>query len=271
MNLTGKPLLQLDQAACKRLSCLVSCGCGQIGVDRGSGEICSISGGEVAGRQSPARPYSKITFCPQTCGYFAVCPRVPGCIFALDPHFREIDCIRASLEPSSLPVEDIWFDGETQLLWLVTRTQIYRLNGNGDLLGVFMTAPSKAEYKALCTYHKFVFVASARGGCTSIASYTAQGAYLERVSIGNEYTVCNLQALDGGDGPYLQVFAIRDHQFPAALRVELNGGEKETPPCGLEQTGGFCVEYGTESPGLRATCRLSAPCPGNAPQGPVIG
>lgn len=265
MNLIGESSLQLDQVACKRLSCLICCGGRQIGIDGRSGELCFMSDGGVIDRQRLARAYARITYCPQTGRYFAICPCAPGCIFVLDPCFREIDCIRIGLDPPNLPVEDIWFDGETQLLWLATRTRIYQLNCNGDLLGAFMTAPPKTEYKAVCTYHKFVFVAFVRGDCMSIASYNNYGAYLERINIGNEYTVCNLQVIIRETELYLQVFAIRDHQFPVLIQVELNRGKKEMLSYGLEQTDGFCVEYGTESPELFTTCRLSTSCPGNAP------
>lgn len=271
MNLIGESSPRLNQAAHEQLSCLIRCGGREIGIDRRSGTVCSISEGGVVERQRPARLYARITYCPQTCGYFAICQRVPDCIFALDSCFQEIDCIRISLDPPGLPVEDIWYDGQTQLLWLVTGPRIFRFNCNGDLLGAFLTAPPKTEYKAVCTYHKFVFAAFARGDCTFIASYTGGGAYLERISIGNGYAVCNLQVAAGEAGLYLQVFAIRDYRFPVVLQVELSGGKKEILPYELEQDGGFCVEYGAESPELRTTCRLSTPCPRNAPQNPVIG
>lgn len=270
MNVLGEASPQLIQSPCERLSCLISCEGRQLGIDRRSGDLCSLGGGNRVERMRLSRVYERITYCPQTRGYFAIGRCAPGCIFVLDACFREIDCIRISLDAPLPAIEDIWFDGETRLLWVVTGARIYRFNCNGDRLGAFMTAPLETEYKAVCTYGGFVFVALVKGGCLSLVSYTGCGVYLERVSIGSGYTVCNLQAAACESGLCLRALAIRDHRFSVVLEVELAGEREETPPCGAAGSGGICVECETESPRLHATCRLGTPCPGNAPQGGVI-
>lgn len=270
MNIVEEYSPQLIQPPCEQLSCLISCNGRQLGIDRCSGDLYSTGEGNKIERVHLSRIYERITYCPQTGGYFAICRYTPSCIFVLDPCFREIDCIRISLDTPTLTIEDIWFDGETQLLWLVTGARIYHLNCSGDLLGTFMTAPLKTEYKAVCTFRRFIFVALVKGGSLSLASYTDHGVYLERVSIGSGYTVCNLQAAACEAGLYLRVLAIRDHRFPVVLEVKLDGGKKEACPCGAASACGICVECETESPELRATCLLGTPCPRNAPGGSVI-
>lgn len=237
-----------------RLSCLYADGNGYWGM-QGNG-FCRICTGGTVKRIPLCRSYDKMAYCPETQTYWGLFPGAPGSIFVLDSALREIDCLRVRLgETDELTLQDIWYDEQRHLLWLVTKKRIYRFNRNGDGVGIFFCAPHGTEYRAVCTFGNFVFVAAFQSGCLNLLSYTIQGVSLEHVCLGGGYSSCNLQVSPQPQGVSICVFTIRDHRFPVVLEVE---GRRESQERGSGQTAGglFSVECVSETPGLQSTCAI---------------
>lgn len=245
--------------------------------------LCQSSGAYEKGihshSHSHCRTYNKTAHCEKTQTHWGISRRTPGSIFVLNSAQQETDRIRVRLgEDYTAMPEDIWYDEQTGLLYLVTATSIYRLNRNGDLLGAFMSAPKGTEYRAVCTFKNFVFVAAFKNSCLSLFSYTKEGAYLEQVSLGGGFSACSLQAFAQPNNACIYVFTTRDYRFPVLLEVELaqekaydqeneNEKEKEKEKENAKKEGSenefpkieggiFSVECINEAPEIRSTCTI---------------
>lgn len=255
MNVIGKIPVPF-RADCGNLSCLIYCANGIQGIDQHSSELCLMEKEDEISRIRLIRPYDRFAYCPQTNGYFAICGKNPYCIFVLDARCREIDCLKLRPEEIGSPMKDIWFDSQSQLIWIVTDMRIYILNSNGDLLDSFMTAPMGTEYKTVCTYGEFVFVGFVREACLYLASYTSKGVYLEQAGLGGGYTVRNIQPVTDKDKVCLHILVMKGQRFPSVLEIELSGCCKKFTEYHSEQFGNICVEYGGDSPELNSTCNI---------------
>ena len=223
----------------------------------GGQNLYHIVADETVERMPLYRTYEKMAYCPKTQTYWGISRRAPSSIFVLDSALREIDCLRVRLSDTAPPVpEDIWYDEQTRLLFLVTKERIYRLNLNGDLLGMFLGVPAGTEYRAVCTFENFVFVAAVKANCLSLLSYTIEGAYLEQVSLGGGYSACNLQVSVQPEGVRICVFTTRDYKFPVLLEVSLEHGENIKNEPAEKKLGMFSVECVSETSDIRSTCAV---------------
>lgn len=255
MNITGKIPVPF-KADCGNLSCLIHSANGIQGVDQYSSELYLMEKENEINKVRLIRQYDRLTYCPQTNGYFAICGKNQYCIFILDANCREIDCLKLRPEEIGYPMKDIWFDSEANLIWIVTDIRIYVLNSNGDLLNSFMTAPLGTEYKAVCTYGEFVFVGFVKEACLYIASYTNRGVYLEQVGLGGSYTVRNIQPVFDKDKIFLHILVMKGNRFPTILEIELSGCQRNCIKSDSKQFGGIQVEYSCESPEIHSTCNI---------------
>ena len=255
MNVTGKIPVPF-KANCGNLSCLIHCANGIQGIDQYTSELCFTEKENEISKVRLIRPYDRITYCPQTNGYFAICSKNQHCIFILDAHCREIDCLKLRPEEIGYPMKDIWFDSKSELIWIVTDIRIYILNSNGDLLNSFMTAPLGTEYKAMCTYDDFVFVGFVKEACLYLASYTSKGVYLEQVGLGGGYTVRNIQPVFDKGSIYLHILVMKGNRFPSILEIELSDRRKSCTEPDSRQFGNIQVEYSCESPEIHSTCNI---------------
>lgn len=255
MNVIGKIPVPF-KADCRNLSCLIHGVNGIQGVDQYSSELCLMENDNEISKIHLTRPYDRLTYCPQTNGYFAICGKNQHCIFILDAHCREIDCLKLRSEEIGYPMKDIWFDSKSNLIWIVTDIRIYILNSNGDLLNSFMTAPLGTEYKTVCTYGEFVFVGFVKEACLYLASYTSRGVYLEQVGLGGGYTVRNIYPVFDKDKVYLHLLVMKGQRFPTILEIELLGCQKSFIESDYKHYGNVKVEYSCESPELHSTCNI---------------
>lgn len=255
MNITGKIPVPF-KADCGSLSCLIHCSDSIQGIDQYRSELCLIKKDDEINRIHLIRPYDRLTYSPETNGYFAICGKNPYCIFVLDTQCRETDCLKLRPEKIGSPMKDIWFDSQSQLIWTVTDTCIFILNSNGDLLDSFMTAPLGTEYKSICTYGEFVFVGFVRESCLHIASYTKRGVYLEQAGLGGGYTPRNIHPVSDKDKVCLHILVMKGQRFPTLLEIELSGCQKNSVDSHSEQLGNICVEYDCESPEFQSTCNI---------------
>lgn len=253
MNLTDRIPLNF-QFACENLSCMINFNDKIKLVNQWGLELCTVENGKETERIRLSRSYDRLTYCCKTGGYFAICRRNPECIFVLDENCRETDCLKLRSDIFSLPVKDIWYDPQSRLIWLVTSIHIYIINCSGDLLNIFMTAPAETKYKAVCTYENFVFTAFSKENCLHLAAYTKQGVYLEKISLGGEYTVRNLQPVLCSEGLYLNILALKDYRFPIILKIRFNGFP-ENQSC-FRQLGDVIVEYNSIPDNFCLTCNV---------------
>lgn len=238
------------------LSCLIHCADGIQWVDRNTSELCFMRGEDEISRVRLTRPYDRFTYCPQTNRYFAICEKNLYCIFVLDERFREIDCLKLPFGQNGSFLRDIWFDSQSQLIWLVTDSRICILNCNGDLLDTFMTAPLGTEYKTVCTHGKLIFAGFVRKGCLHLASYTDRGVYLEQICLGGGYAVRNIHPVVNQDTVYLHILVTKGRNFPTVLEIELSDCRNDLTGFRYEQLGNICVEYDGESSGFNFTCNI---------------
>lgn len=197
---------------------------------------------------------SKMTLDPENDVYFCFggSSLYPN-MFMVDRSFREVDCLRLGRRQGDAPILDIWFDPCQRVLLVLTETQIDRHNANGDYLGAFMTAPRARSYKAICTFGAFLFVAYEEGGCLFVASYAQNGTFIEKLGLGNEYSVCNMQVLASGDHWVLNLFVYKHGCFPYVIQIMLEGnvppdecGDIVVECCGQD---GLCVSCNVEKEG----------------------
>lgn len=240
----------VDTGSCRALSCLIQRNEGFIGVDALTGMLhVWFETGNAVQPELP-RKYEKLVYSPNDQRYFAIPRCAPGSISILDPHFRELDRIRIRTEGLGACAEDIWFEEESGLLWLVFSGAVYRFSMAGDCLGAFMTAPQGTQYQALCTHGNQLYLAYQKGGCAYVSVYSRQGAYLEGISLGGEYVVRNWLSVEKSGGTSLRAFALKSLRFPCIL--ELQPG---TPP----PSRFLSVECFSETSQLRATCHVDSP------------
>lgn len=239
----------VDMGSCRRLSCLVAREDCFLGADFSAGKLFVWSETGVLTELEPPQPLEKLTFSPSNERYFALSPYAPGSIFILDPRFREVDRVGIHTEGFGPRAEDLWFEEDSGLLWLVFSDAVCRFSTAGDCLGVFMTAPRGTQYQALCTLGERLYLAYRKGGCGYLSAYSRQGAHRERVSLGGEYTVGNLQPAGTNSGSVLQIFAVKDLCNPCALEVRLDA----PPPCRS-----LSVECVSDTARLRATCHVDS-------------
>lgn len=240
----------VDAGACRALSCLIEqYGC-FIGVDAPTGKLHVWSEAGNAVETALPRKYEKLACSPDGQRYFAISRCVPGNIFILDPRFHELDRIRIQPEGFDACAEDICFEEDAELLWLVFPGALCRFSTAGDCLGAFMTAPQGTRYQALCVHGGRLYLAYQKGGCAYVSIYSRQGAHLERLSLGAEYAVGNLQAVEKNGETGLRVFAVRDRSFPCML--EIWPAPSPSPRC-------LSVECFSNAPQLRATCHIDGP------------
>lgn len=193
----------------------------------------------------------KLTIFRQKDTYIAASNVCPSHLYFLNDTFREIGSIKICSEQPIL--EDIWFDTDTNLIWLVTSSNLYRVNVNGDSLGSFLCAPKGTAYRAVCTHGDFFFLAYTSGGGDYIATYTRHGMYLEKISLGSEYNIRNLQVLTDDLGQLcLYAYAIKSYRFPYVVKIELNIMNTFTE----QDFTGLSVECVTEASEMCSTCNI---------------
>lgn len=199
-------------------------------------------------------PCSKMTLDPENDVYFCFggSSMYPN-VFVLDRSFCEVDCIRLGRRQGESPMLDIWFDPCQRILFVLTETQIDRYNANGDYLDLFMAAPRGRSYKAICTFGAFLFIAYEEAGCLFVASYAQNGSVIEKLGLGKEYSVCNMQVVASGDRWVLQLFAYKRGCFPYVIQIMLEGnvppdecGDIVVECCGQD---GLCVSCNVEKEG----------------------
>lgn len=238
----------VDTGSCRALSCLIEQDGEFIGVDALAGKLHVWSGaGNAAQLELPQR-YEKLVCIPNNRRYLAISRCAPGSISVLDPRFRELDRIRIRTEGFGACAEDLWFEEESRLLWLVFSGAVCRFSMAGDCLGAFMTAPPGTQYQALCIHGGHLYLAHQKGGCAYVSVYSRQGAHLEGLSLGGEYAARNWLSVGKGGGPGLRLFAAKGAGIPCML-------ELQPPP----PSRSLSVECFSETPQLRATCHVDSP------------
>ena len=240
----------VDAGSCRALSCLIQRNGGFIGVDSPTGRLHAWpEAGNAAELELPRR-YEKLVCSPNDQGYFAIPRCAPGSISILDPHFRELDRIRIRTEGFDACAEDIWFEEESGLLWLVFSGAVCLSSTAGDCLGAFMTAPQGTRYQALCIHGNHLYLAYQKGGCAYVSVYSRQGAHLEGISLGGEYAVRNWLSVEKNGGTSLRAFAVKGLGFPCMLELQ-----PDTPPSSRF----LSVECFSETSQLKATCHVDSP------------
>lgn len=207
---------------------------------------------DKSGRMSQiplTQKFEKLAYCAKRQQYFATSRHNMNAIYVLDQCFCELDCIKIKTEYPCIPIEDIWFDSQSDLLWLVFPQGIYRFNCGGDCLGGFITAPPDTKYTAVCSCGEMFFIAYRKAGCSYVASYTRAGAQTERISLGGDYTVRNLQIVTTDNGPCLKIFALKKMLYPFVIEIAL-----EHHHCDPVLT----VECFNDTPLLRSTCHIDS-------------
>lgn len=240
----------VDTGSCRTLSCLIEQAGEFIGVNALTGKLHVWSEAGNAAELELPRRYDKLVCSPNNQRYLGISRCAPGSISILDPHFRELERIRIRTEGLDACAEDIWFEEESGLLWLVFSGAVYRFSMAGDCLGAFMTAPQGTQYQALCIHGDHLYLAHQKGGCAYVSVYSRQGAHLEGTSLGGEYAVRNWLSAEKSGGAGLRAFAVKDLGFPCML--ELQPG---TPP----PSRFLSVECFSETSQLRATCHVDSP------------
>ena len=238
----------VDAGSCRTLSCLVARKDRLIGADFLTGKLLTWSEDGTTAEAEPPQRFEKLACFPAGQGYFAISRYAPGNLFLLDSRFRELDRIR--IRGLNACAEDIWFEEESGLLWLVFPGEIYRFSTAGDCLGAFMTAPRGTQYQALCIRGGRLYLAYQRGGCAYASVYSRQGAHLEGLSLGGEYAVRNWLTAEKDGEARLRIFAVRDLSFPCMLELQPGVPSPSRP---------LSVECFSETSQLRATCHVDSP------------
>lgn len=240
----------VDTGSCRTLSCLIQRNGEFIGVDASTGKLHVWSEtGNTAEVKLPRR-YEKLVYSPNNQGYWGISRCAPGSISVLDSRFRELDRIRIRTEGFDACAEDIWFEEESGLLWLVFSGAVCRFSTAGDCLGAFMTVPQGTRYQAMCTHGDHLYLAYQKGGCVYASVYSRQGAHLEGISLGGEYVARNWLSVEKSGGTSLRILAVRDLCFPCMLELQPSS---PLPPRPLS------VECFSETTQLRATCHVESP------------
>lgn len=240
----------VDTGSCRALSCLIEQDGEFIGVDAPTGKLHVWSEAGNAAELELPRGYEKLVCFPNDHRYFAVSRCAPGNLFLLDHSFRELDRIRIRTEDFGTCVEDLWFEEESGLLWLVFPGAVCRFSTAGDCLGAFMTAPQGTRYQALCIHGAHLYLAYQKGGCACVSVYSRQGAHLEGTSLGGEYAVRNWLTAEKSGGAGLRAFAAKGLGFPCILELQ--------PGTPLPSRT-LSVECFSETSQLRATCHVDSP------------
>ena len=219
--------------------------------------FCRISIDGTVEQTPLCRCLDKMTYCSETQTYWGISRRSPDNVFVLDGTLREIDClgVRAA-GVTAMMLDDIWYDGERQVLWLVTGQRIYRFNRNGERLGEFLGAPHGTEYRGVCTLGASVFVAAVKHSCLWLYSYTTDGILLDQVSLGGGYGACNLYPVSRQENPQICVFTTRDYRFPVCLDVVLAHGPKCDCRADQSHRSLVSVECVSEAHELHMTCAV---------------
>lgn len=240
----------VDASTCRALSCLIEQDGDFIGVDASTGKLHVWSEAGTTAELELPRRYDKLACSPHNQRCFAISRYVSGNIFILDPRFHELERIIIRTDGLDAYAEDIWFEEESGMLWLVFPDAVYRFSTAGDCLGAFMTAPQGTRYQALCIHGDHLYLAYQRGECAYVSIYSRQGAHLERLSLGGEYAVGNLQAVERNGETGLRVFAVKNRFFPCML--EIRPAPSPSPRC-------LSVECFSNTPQLQATCHVDSP------------
>lgn len=238
----------VDAGSCRTLSCLIAQEDRLIGADFLTGKLSIWSETGNTAEIEPPQKIEKLACFPAGQRYFAISRYAPGSILLLDSRFRESERIRIRMEGLNACAEDIWFEEESGLLWLVFSGAIYRFSTAGDCLGAFMTAPQGTQYQALCIQGDRLYLAYQRGGCAYVSIYSRQGAHLEGLSLGGEYAVRNWLTAEKSGETGLRIFAVRDLSFPCMLELQ-----PSAPPRPLS------VECFSDTSQLCATCHVDSP------------
>lgn len=199
--------------------------------------------------------YSKIIYNPTSQNFLVSCPYPSTVLYVLDKRFREIDSLLINFDDSCFQVEDIWLDLELDIILIATPFKIYKFNYNSDLLGTFMSASKGIKYRAICTYRQFAFLAYEKYGSLYISSYTSQGAYLERICLGSEYSIKNLQVIIDQGYPILRAYVIKSSNFPYMVEIELECEEKRSND--LQNYNNIRIELVSEDPDLKPSCHVN--------------
>ncbi len=168
------------------------------------------------------RSYSKLAWNEKNKIYYAISPQHHNTIFILDKDFCEIDMLNICFPCSDSCIQDIYFDCKNLIIYVVTDRNIVRYNCNGDCLGVWLCAPADNEYRAVCTYKNFVFVAYENDNRSYIASYTKDGAFLEKKCLGYRYNLFSIRAVCCKNKLELVALARKDCDVLVGLEIDLN-------------------------------------------------
>lgn len=200
------------------------------------------------------REYRKIVPNLKEQDFFAYIQMKPGSdinIYHLDKHFKEFDFIKLKKAEGYYSVQDIWFDGVQEFLFLIYSGSILKYNCNGDFLGCFLSAPLETTYCAMCTCNELVFIAYKKRGCAYVAMYTYEGRYKERISLGNEYEIYGMQVIEQENYNLLRLYVSKTKTIQLFLELKImDTKQPETPlntscPCSLKggnRTDGIKVE-----------------------------
>lgn len=185
------------------------------------------------------RSYQKIVKCPSADGYLAYEKnwKREVVLHILDGEFRELDAVSIGLEPSC-NVEDIWWEEQEGLVYLVCSGIILKYNLNGDCLGMCMRASCDTGYRAMCRGEGVFFLAYERGGCLYIGEYGLNGAYLGRFCVGHGYQAGNMDLIwedcgcvlrlyikRRGEIPLFQDFLIMENDVEKPMEIQLSKGD----------------------------------------------
>lgn len=244
-------ILNEQPAVCGKLSCFFQHSRSCVGLDAQRCEACLIDCDGCIQRFALQHELEKLTFMPDTDTYLAAPRRCSGRLYILDRCFREVDSFAIRLDEP--PLDGLWFDADSGLIWIASGSHIIRANLNGDSLGAFLTAPAGTSFQVLCTFENFLFASYCKSNCAYLAKYTKQGAYLEKISLGGEYSVCNLQMLPGDDA-LLCAYTIKSHCFPRLITMETGCSELSAQ----NRSSGLSVECVSENCGICSTCNVSS-------------
>lgn len=149
-------------------------------------------------------------------------------IYHLDSHFMELDYFKIRNPEGYCRITDLWFDSRQGYLFLVCSKAILKYSGNGDYLGLFMSAPAETCYHAMCTFENLIFLAYQKNGCPYSGMYRTNGSFIEQISLNAEYQLTSLQVVKEQKGWNLRLHVLKKGEI--SLFCELQFQRQEEIP-----------------------------------------
>lgn len=172
-------------------------------------------------RKNTKRSYKRIAYDKQNKCFIGISntKSEKNYIYKIDQDFNEFDCFSIQTECSSLYLEDIWYDNQLGIIYILSNNCIYKYNTIGDYLGIFLISHADKKLKAICSLDDIIFISYEKNNSSYVGKYTNQGAFLLELNLSADFIIHNMFISKKDDSCYLNIFATKKHCYQYFVEI----------------------------------------------------